>query len=191
MMKRMMVFMLLAAVVYLINGCAPVIVGGAATGAYKASTDERTIGRMLDDSSITVKVNSELTNEPMVKARYIDVDTLDGVVTLTGMVESQEVMERAVAAAGRATGVVKVKNNLTIGTRSMGQMVDDGLLGSRIKARLIKEPGIRSLNIDVDVYNGIVTLSGIMSSAAEKEKVIDIARTTAGTIKVVENIQLK
>jgi hyperosmotically inducible protein len=190
-MKKMMVFVLLAAVTYLVNGCAPVVVGGAATGVYKAGTDERTIGRMLDDSSITVKVNSELTNEPMVKARYIDVDTLDGVVTLTGMVESQEVMERAVAAAGRAPGVVKVKNNLMVGKRTMGRMVDDGLLASKIKVQLMKEPGIRSLNIDIDVYNGIVTLTGMMASAAEKEKVIDIARTTAGTVKVVDNIKLK
>lgn len=188
-MKKIL-FVLLVVLFSFINGCAPVIVGGAATGAYKTGTDERSVGRMVDDSSITVKVNSELTNEPMVKARYIDVDTMDGVVTLSGLVESREVVERAVAAASRVKGVIRVKNNLTVGKRSMGQMVDDGLLGSKIKARLIKEPGIHSLNVDVDVYNGIVTLSGMMP-AAEKEKVIDIASTTAGTVRVVDNIQVK
>ena len=44
----------------LISGCGAVIVGGAAIGTYKAATDERSVGTMVDDSVIATRVKSEL-----------------------------------------------------------------------------------------------------------------------------------
>lgn len=173
------------------TGCAPAIVGGAATGAYKAGTDERTVGRMFDDTTITFRVNSELSNDPKVNDYSVDVDTFEGVVTLSGLVESRESMDAAVEAARRVEGVIEVVNNLEVGSRSMGQALDDKLLGSKIKGRFALEPGVRSLNIDVDVYNGVVSLSGIVDSEEVKLKVVEIARTTRGTVKVVDYIKLK
>ena len=56
------------------SGCAPVVVGGAATGAYKTGTDERTMGTMVDDSTISSKVKMRLINASDVKRfeRYSD-----------------------------------------------------------------------------------------------------------------------
>ena len=77
------------------TGCAPVVVGGAAAGAYKTGTDERTVGTMVDDTTISSRVKMNLINTPDVKARRIDVDVLDGVVTLTGLVESAAEIKKA------------------------------------------------------------------------------------------------
>ena len=65
------------------------------------------------------------------------------------------------------------------------------MIGSKIKAKLIGEPGIRSLNIDVDVNKGVVTLTGIVKFKYQKERAIEIARSTSGTINVVDNIRVK
>jgi hyperosmotically inducible protein len=71
--------------------------------------------------------------------------------------------------------VKQVKNNLQIGKKSWNQALDDKVIGSKIKAKLINEPGIRSLNIDVDVNNGVVTLTGLVEYQHQKNRAIEIA----------------
>ena len=175
-------------VVLLAYGCTPVVVGGAATGAYKAGTDERTFGRLIDDGTITTKVNLAFIDDPLIATLKIDVDTIDGKVLLTGVVGTRVEVERAIEVAQGVEGVVKVIDNLQVGTKSMGQSFNDKVLGSKIKAKLIGEPNIRSLNIDVDVERSVVTLTGKVDHQANKNRIIEIARTTDGTVKVVDNL---
>lgn len=172
-------------------GCAPVVIGGGAAGAYKVSQDERTVGQMFDDTNISATIKADLSSDPVVDAVNIDVDTIAGNVILTGVVNSQAQVDRAIEIANRVKGVKSVKNNLQVGRKTMGQSLDDKLLVSKIKTKLIKEPGIPGMNIDVDVQKGVVTLSGIVSSAMVKETVIRIARETKGTVRVVDNIGIK
>jgi hyperosmotically inducible protein len=171
-------------------GCTPIVVGGAATGAYKAGTDERTFGRLIDDSTITTKVNMAFIDDPMIATSKIDVDTIEGKVMLTGVVGTMVEVERAIEVAQGVEGVVKVVDNLQVGTKSLGQSFNDKVLGSKIKAKLIGEPNIRSLNIDVDVERSVVTLTGKVDHQVNKSRIIEIARTTGGTVKVVDNLML-
>jgi hyperosmotically inducible protein len=171
-------------------GCAPAVVGAGAAGGYKLATDERGVGRVWDDATITAKVKNALGESHGVRARKIDVDTVEGAVILTGIVETQEEARKAVEIAEGVPGVKEVKNNLQVGTRSLGEALDDKIIGSKVKAKLIKEPGIRSLNIDVDVNKGVVTLTGVVGYQHQKDRVMEIARTTSGVIEVVDNIKL-
>ena len=182
-------FMFMA--LFLMIGCAPVVIGAGATGGYKVATDERGIGRIWDDSAITAEINAELIKDPAIRARKIDVDTIDGHVILTGIVSTERESKKVITIAKKVSGVRKVTNNIQIGSRTFGQAVDDQLLGNRIKAKLILEPGIRSLNIDVDVVKGVVTLTGIVSSGAQKRKIMELAQTVTGVIKVVDNLKVK
>ncbi len=173
------------------TGCATALVGAGATGGYKVATDERNAGGMWDDSAITSKIKSELLNDPLTTAFQIDVDTLEGNVFLTGVVETKEESKRAVEIARNVSGVKKITNNLQIGKITFKQSVDDTFTGSRIKAKLILEPGIRSLNIDVDVHNGVVTLTGIVDTSDQRKRAIEITRRTSGTVRVVDNLKVK
>jgi len=172
-------------------GCTPALIGGGAAGGYKAATDERTVGTMVDDSTITGKVKAKMMDDAVVKARNIDVDTLNGEVTLTGMVASAEEKSRAVEIARSVQGVKSVRDNLNIDSKTWGEAVDDKVIGSKIKASLIGEPGIRSLNIDVDVNKGVVTLTGIVENEEQKMKALEIARGTGGVLRVVDNLKVK
>ena len=174
-----------------LTGCAPVVVGAGAAGAYSVATDERSSGRMFDDSTITVKVNADLLGDPLVGVHRIDVDTVEGNVILTGMVRSKREAEQAVRVAGRVEGVKGVTNNMQVGSKTFGQTVDDKVIGSKIKAKLVREPGIRSLNIDVDVDKGVVSLTGVVDTQTNKNRIIDIARSTSGTVKVIDNIRIR
>ena len=57
--------------------------------------------------------------------------------------------------------------------------------------KLIAEPEVRSMNIDVDVYLGVVTLSGIVSTKYQKDRAINISRSTDGAIKVIDNLKVR
>jgi len=189
-MKRYLL-VLTAVFMFTVAGCAPAIIGAGAAGAYKVGTDERTVGGMWNDATITTKVKTALIQTPDVKARHIDVDTLERIVTLTGVVDTQREAERAVEIARKIHGVKSVKSYLQVGTKTIGESMDDTILGTRIKSRLAGEPMIRSLNIDVDVNKGVVTLTGIVETGSERDRIIEIARETPGTVKVMDNIKVR
>jgi len=171
-------------------GCAAAVVGGGAAGGYAVGTDERSAGTMLDDAAITAKVKTALVSEKNVKARNIDVDTVAGVVVLSGYVDSQQEVSRAGSLAKSVSGVVRVKNELQVGSRTMGQGFDDKVLGAKIKARLMEEPGIRSLNIDVDVYSGTANVTGTVASQEQKKNIFNLIRSVQGVKGIVDNLQI-
>ena len=171
-------------------GCAAAVVGGGAAGGYAVGSDERSLGTMADDAAITAKVKTELIGEKNVQARNIDVDTIAGVVVLSGYVDSQQEANRAGLLAKSVSGVVRVKNELQVGSRTVGQGVDDKVLGVKIKTRLMEEPGVRSLNIDVDVYSGSASVTGTVASQEQKKKVLNLIRSVEGVKGIVDNLQI-
>ena len=70
--------------------------------------------RVARDAALTAKIKSKMALDDTVKARDIDVDTIEGVVTLRGSVESAAQRERAVRLARDTEGVATVQNLLTI-----------------------------------------------------------------------------
>ena len=172
-------------------GCAAAVVGGGAAGGYAVGTDERSAPTMLDDAAITAKVKTELIGDKNVKARNIDVDTVAGVVVLSGYVDSQQEANRAGSLAKSVSGVVRVKNELRVGSRTMGQGFDDKVLGGKIKTRLMEEPGIKSLNIDVDVYSGTANVTGVVASQEQKKNVLNLIRSIEGVRGVVDNLLVR
>ncbi|WP_297527316.1 BON domain-containing protein [Thiohalobacter sp.] len=102
----------------LLQGCGALVVGGAAAGGYYVGKDERTVGEIADDATITSTINARYVKDPEVPALDINVDTYRGVVTLYGSVGSQRVASRAVAIAGSVKGVRRVISKLTVVPRS-------------------------------------------------------------------------
>jgi len=75
---------------------------------------DRTMGRALDDKTITSTVKHDLNREPVYKFGDVDVKTFDGVVQLSGFVDTNEQKQRAGDIAQRAEGVTQVVNNITL-----------------------------------------------------------------------------
>jgi hyperosmotically inducible protein len=82
--------------------------------ACSGSATSRSTGTYASDEWITAKVNTNLTGDPVTKARDINVDTFRGTVQLSGFVDSQEEKERATQLAQSVDGVKKVVNNLVV-----------------------------------------------------------------------------
>lgn len=67
-----------------------------------------------NDTEVTTKVKAALLGEPGLKSMKISVDTVEGVVTLTGTVDSQASNDKASAIAMAVDGVERVVNQLTL-----------------------------------------------------------------------------
>jgi len=175
---------------FALTGCGVAVVGGAALGGYKGVTDERTIGTMVDDSLIATTVKTKMIADEFVKARHIDVDVLNGVVFLIGVVDSVSQKRMAADIARGVEGVRRVENQLLVGKTSAGQVLNDTILTSKIKTELLKDPDIRSTNIDIDTNNNVVTITGIVQSQHEKDKTLYIVQKITGNRQIVDNLSI-
>jgi len=69
---------------------------------------------IIDDSGITAKVKAAILDEPGLKTLQIAVTTVNGVVTLSGSVDSRSNSDRAEALASAVAGVKAVENRLVV-----------------------------------------------------------------------------
>ncbi|SDX99632.1 BON domain-containing protein [Nitrosomonas sp. Nm58] len=73
-------------------------------------------GQYIDDSVITLKIKTAILNEPSLKVSQIKVTTADGVVQLSGTVDSQQSIDKAIEMAQSQDGVKSVQSDLTVNT---------------------------------------------------------------------------
>ena len=88
------------------------------------------------------------------------------------------------------TGLVIGQKAAQVGT-FIAEATADARITGAIKARLVSEPGISSMAIDVNTTGGLVTLAGTVNSHEEVAKAMRIALETDGVVKVVSTLQVK
>lgn len=172
------------------------------------------------DPGMTTAVKSKLAADDTVKAYQIDVDTKDGVVTLTGTVPTAAARDRALELARGTDGVTRVEDRLTVNaagtideraeqqgryaaskTEAAGDRAGDAAAGAgaaitdagitaAVKTRLLADPDVAGLEIDVDTQEKVVTLTGTVATAAQKTEAGSIARDTTGVSRVVNNLKV-
>ena len=86
--------------------------------ADKLGAQSEKAGEVFDDAAITAKVKAAILAEEGLKVLQINVDTMKGVVTLSGSVDTQQNSDKAKEIAGAVAGVKEVENKLVV--KSMG-----------------------------------------------------------------------
>jgi hyperosmotically inducible protein len=80
-----------------------------------AVTDgQSTVGQAIDDTTITTRVKARMAEDPNVSAMRIDVETLNGVVQLSGFATSQAERDRAAMVVRNVPNVRDVRNNIVV-----------------------------------------------------------------------------
>jgi osmotically-inducible protein OsmY len=82
--------------------------------ACSATRTHESTGEYVDDSVITTKVKSLLAADDFLKSFQIGVESFKGVVQLSGFVNSQKAVDRAVEITRTVNGVKSIKNNLIV-----------------------------------------------------------------------------
>jgi hypothetical protein len=76
--------------------------------------------------------------------------------------------------------------------RSIGEVVDDSLITAKVKASLAADPQVSALAINVDTANGVVSLTGVVSSEQARQRAIQLAQSTEGVKRVeTQNLRLQ
>ena len=86
----------------------------AAFSACASTSKQESTGEYVDDSVITTKVKSLLAADDFLKSFKIGVETYKGTVQLSGFVNSQKAVDKAIEIARSVEGVTSVKNDLIV-----------------------------------------------------------------------------
>jgi hyperosmotically inducible protein len=72
-----------------------------------------------------------------------------------------------------------------------GEYVDDSAITTKVKAAIFNEPTLKSTEINVETFKGVVQLSGFVSSKAAENKAVELARNVGGVKSVKNDMRLK
>lgn len=72
-----------------------------------------------------------------------------------------------------------------------GEYVDDSIITTKVKAAIFNEPSLKSAEINVETFKGVVQLSGFVSSQAAEGKAIEMARSVGGVKSIKNDMRLK
>jgi hyperosmotically inducible periplasmic protein len=144
------------------------------------------------DAWITAKTKTALMTTKGVSSTAINVDTVDGVVTLHGKINSAEEKARAEAEARKIDGVREVRNLLQVVPERQQKIVkaSDKEIKDRVEKTLKQNPDLKDSSIAVQSVNdGVVLLGGKANSVGDHLAAVDAARTVPGVRKVESEVQ--
>jgi osmotically-inducible protein OsmY len=74
---------------------------------------------------------------------------------------------------------------------STGELLDDSVITSKVKAAIFAEPSLKVLHINVETTKNVVQLSGDVSSRDEMDKAVEVTRAVGGVRSVKNDLQLR
>jgi osmotically-inducible protein OsmY len=74
---------------------------------------------------------------------------------------------------------------------STGEYMDDSVITAKVKKAIFKEDSLKSSEINVETFKGVVQLSGFVSSQADINKAVEVARGVEGVTSVKNDMRVK
>jgi len=177
------------AVSIVLAGCVSVI-DATTDKPIQIDPGKRSLGGIIDDKKLrtVIAVNIKKSHETM-KDAHINVHSYNGVVLLTGEVQTTELRKLAGVTARKVNRVRQVYNELSVGPKtSFLSRTKDNWLQSKIKSKLVFNQDIESRRVKIIVEDNVVYLMGLLSKI-QTEKITEIVRQTRGVSKVVRAIE--
>ena len=182
----------------ILSGC----VGYSSTGVLgtgvSIALDPRSLGTQIDDSIMQQNLRAKLVSSD--KSYIISVKTkiLDGRIFLTGKVNSVEDKLKITKLAWEVKGARSVNNDLQIKEKfDFKRSAKDLLITSQLRAALIGNKKIKSVNYNIDTYKKKIYIYGISQTKDEKDLVITEAKEildvedVIASILLVDNLRIK
>jgi len=183
----------------------------AVRAAEQMKAAAKKAGHQLADSWLTTKIQAQYFADDDIKARHINVSTRDGVVTLTGYVDTPAQRDLAAQIAHTTDGVREVHDRLmltagqppergAVATSGTGGgtpapshqpgsgMADDAMLTARVQSKFFVDPQVKGRNIEVTAQRGVITLKGEVGSEQERAQALLLARTSDGVARVEDHL---
>lgn len=171
-----------------VSACAPLVVGGAMTGAFVV-TDRRTSGAQLEDQGIELRAANRL-REQIGQRGNVSVTSYNRRVLLTGDVASEQDKALAESTVMGVENVRGIVNELgVLGASSLTQRSSDLLVTGRVKAAMIDARDLSASAVKVVTTRGTVYLMGLLTQR-EADRATEITRNTQGVQRVVRVLEI-
>lgn len=172
-----------------LQGCAEMVVGGAAAGASVAH-DRRTPGTFVDDELIELKAVGKISDDKELSDQaHINVTSYNNIILLSGEVPTEEMRSRVAGLVRDLPKVRQVHNELVVAApSSLLTRTSDSWITTKVKTNLlgIKDmPEFDATRVKVISENGTVFLMGILKRS-EADAATDVARRVSGVQRVVK-----
>ena len=188
-MKFKKIFLLFIFVIF--SGC----VGYSSTGVLgtgvSIALDPRSLGTQIDDSLMQQNLRARLLSSD--KSYIISVKTkiLDGRIFLTGKVNSVEDKLKITKLAWEIKGARSVNNDLQIKEKfDFKRSAKDLLITSQLRAAIIGNKKIKSVNYNIDTYKKNIYIYGIAQNKTERDEVTKEAKQILDVENVITSIFL-
>ena len=191
-MTRSFIFssFLLISSAHALSGCVSAAIG-IGTAAVAASTTEKGLSTSVSDSVIQTKLSDSFIQTSQSIFLNVETSVNDGSVLLTGKLKTQEEKIAATRISWEIKGVREVINEIQLSeASSFKSSAKDLAASAQLRAALIRDADISSLNFSIDVVNGIVYLSGVAENEEERERVVAHAQELRFAKQVVSYIIL-
>lgn len=164
---------------------------GLGTAAVAASTTEKGFSTSVSDTVIEAKLTDKFIKNDASFVTRVESSVSNGSVLMTGKLDTQDQKILATRLAWEIKGVKEVINEIQlVSDKSIKTTAKDLAASAQLRAALIGDQEISSLNYSIDVVNGIVYLSGVAANEKERERVIAHAQALRFAKKVVNYIIL-
>ncbi len=183
--------LLLLLLLLIVSGC----VGTASTGVFgtgvSIAIDPRTIGTQIDDSIMQKNLSAKLINMNTNYILSVKTKVLDGRIFITGKVDSVEEKLKITKLGWEIKGARSVKNDLQIKAKfNFQQAAKDILITSQLRAAMITNKKIKSVNYNIDTYKKKIYVYGISADEEERSEVINEAKQILDVEDVITSILL-
>lgn len=168
------------------------VAGDSGTANANCTNDSK-----LKDVWVEARLESAYLFNPNLNNFDINTSAENGKVQLTGEVKSDIDKDLAGEIAKSLDGVTAVENDLEVKAdldpdtangnkedRRFGQVVTDATITAKVKTKLLANDNISGTDIDVDTENNVVSLTGTVGSAVQKQLAEYIAKNTSGVKSV-------
>ncbi|HJQ25804.1 MAG TPA: BON domain-containing protein [Blastocatellia bacterium] len=159
----------------------------AANTNTNANANSSMSGAARSDSWIALKTKLALVANSPTSGYETDVDVKEGVVTLTGKVDTNEAKTAAEQVAHKVEGVRNVNNQLQVVPEARRQEVNatDSRIKDGIQKLLDSDPKLQNLSLSVDSNAGVVSLDGSVDTVEQLWHAAQVIRKVPGVKAVV------
>ncbi len=177
--------LLAAAPLWALQGCAPVIVAGAAAGTALVATDKRSAGAIVDDEAIEQKAVAS-TNEKWGDHIHLNVTSFNGIVLLTGEAPDRPTYDAIAAMVKAIPKVRSVQNEMVIAPNTpMSSRTNDTYITSKVKTRFVEANKFPTSQVKVVTERQVVYLMGLVTRQVADDAAA-IAAATTDVVRVVK-----
>ncbi len=177
------------ALILALQGCAPILIGGAFVGGGLMASDRRTSGTQIEDEGIEFKASARI-RENLGERVHVNVTSYNRQVLITGEVpnaQDKQLVEKVVSGVENVRGIVNELEVLGIST--LTQRSSDLLVSSRAKAGLVDARDLFANAFKITVERGTLYMMGRVTQR-EADRATEVVSGTSGVQRVVRMLEI-